>query len=902
MALLKALTAGLRSMFHRREAEHEMDDDLRQYLEAAVQEKLKTGMTRDDAIRAARVEMGSFESIKDGIRAASWETSLESLARDLQYSFRTLRTNLGFSIVVVLTLALGIGANTAIFSLFDSLMLRALPIERPQELLSIGRRSPGSSQPNPSFTNPIWEQVRDHSQAFASAFAWSNDHLDLSDGGPVHYADTLWVSGDFFHGLGIRPAAGRLFTAADDRRGCASTAVLGNAFWLRRFAGDEHVVGASITLNRHPFQVVGVAQPGFFGITVGQSFDVAIPLCAADIFDSPQLRRLDTRSWWWLTIAARQKPGITLTQTNSILAAISPQVFAAVVPQNWDAQGRHRFMQAALSAQPASNTTFGVRSQFAEPLRVLLAIVGMVLLIACANIASLMMARSSTRRKELAVRLALGASRSRLIRQLLTESLLLSTLGAICGAFIARWVSVLLVRYISTTRNKIFLDLSIDARVLAFTAAIAVLTGILFGILPAFRSTRVSLTPAMKGGVDESTPRRLHSARWIVSAQIALSLALVAAAGLFLRSFLKLATLDIGFERNNVLVIDTHLQTAKIPAPAQHATIADIESRLRAVPGVVSASYSWNTPMSGYSWDDYVESDVPDRPSGEERIAWFNFISPGYFETLRTPLLSGRTFNSHDTKESPKVAIISATFARRFFPNRDPLGRNFYIDPKPGKPAARIQVVGVVKDSKYESLREKTGPIAFYPLTQMPGVAFENLSFELRTAISPLSLLGPVQSAIGEVNKAVPLEFRTLSQQLDDNIVTERALALLSTFFGGLALLLALVGLYGTLSYFVAQRQKEFGLRMALGARPGYIVSLVMRDIALVLAAGLGIGVAISLVSVGVLRKLLYGLAPRDPLTILFTVLLLASVAIIAAWLPARRAGRIDPMVALRHE
>ncbi|HLJ50510.1 MAG TPA: ABC transporter permease [Bryobacteraceae bacterium] len=902
MSLLKSFTAGLRSLFRRRQADHEMDDDLRQFLEASVEDKIRRGMNRNDAIRAARVEMGSFESVKDGIRSASWETGLESFGRDLRHSVRVLRTNAGFSIVVILTLALGIGANTAIFSLFDALMLRALPIERPQELLRIGRLNPHyDSEPNPTFTNPLWEQIRDRPEALSNAFAWSNDRLDLSQGGAVQYANTLWVSGDYFRALGIRPAAGRLLTTGDDRRGCAPTAVLSNAFWQQRFGGDERAIGSSITLNNHAFQLVGVAPRGFSGITVGRSFDVAVPLCAADVIDSPQTRRLDIRAWWWLNIAARPKPGFSPAQINASLAAISPQVFGAVVPQNWDPQGRRNFVKSLLSAEPASDITGGIRTQFGQPLRVLLAIVGVVLLIACANIASLMMARSSNRRKEIAVRLALGASRARLIRQLLAESLLLSFAGAVLGTFVARWASALLVRYISTTRNQVFLDLSIDGRVLAFTAAIATLTGILFGILPAFRSTHVSLSPAMKGDADATPTRRLHSGKWIVSAQIALSLALVAAAGLFLRSFVKLASLEIGFQQDNVLIINTNLQTAKVPVAARLSTADAIESRLRAVPGVLSAAHSWNTPVSGYGWNDYVGSDTPDGPSGEDRLVWFNFISPGYFETLRTSLLSGRNFNAHDTPESQKVAIVSATFARKFFRNRDPIGGIFYIDPKAGKANAPILVVGVVKDSKYESLREETASIAFYPLSQIPGNA-ETMSFELRTAVSPLSLVGPIQSAVGEVNKAIPLDFRTLSRQLEDNIVTERVLALLSTFFGGLALLLAMVGLYGTLSYLVARRQKEFGVRMALGARPGFIVSLVMRDIAIVLAAGLGAGIAISLSSVGVLRKLLFGLAPRDAVTITSTVILLAAVAIVAAWLPARRAGRIDPMVALRHE
>jgi putative ABC transport system permease protein len=903
MPLLRPFWDGLRNLFGKRRAEREMDDELRHYLDAAIQDNLRTGMSRTEAVRAARVHMGSFEAIKDEVRSAGWESIVESLSRDVRYGLRTLRANGAFSAVVVLTLALGIGANTAIFSLFNAVILRSLPVEKPEELIQVGRRQPRHAGPDMGtvFTNPLWEQIRDRQNVFSGSFAWSDDRMDMAQGGAVQYVETTWVSGDYFRTLGVRPAAGRLLTADDDRRGCAATAVLSYDFWRVRFGGQDRAIGGNISLDHRPFQILGVASPGFFGATVGKKFDVAIPLCAADVFDAPARRRLDIRAWWWLDVAGRLKPGVTAAQAQAGLAAISPAVMAATVPPRWDAEGKKQYQSTLLSSTPAATGVSYLRTQFAQPLKILMAIVGMVLLIACANIASLLMARSTSRLKEVAVRLALGASRWRLIRQLLTESLMLSAAGALLGVLIARWASAVLVGYISTYSNSVFLDLSPDTRVLAFTAAVTGLTGVLFGILPAFRSTRVSLTPAMRGDTEAGGRAGFTGGKWMVAAQLALSLALVAAAGLLLRSFANLALLDMGFDRQNVLLVNATFRTSNVVGERRLAAANQIEERLRNLPGVRSAGLSWNTPVTGMGWNQDVISDAPGAPKGEDRLTWFNFISPGYFETLRSPLLSGRNFTARDTKAAPKVAIVTQTMARRFFPNIDPIGRYIHVDGEAGEPAPSIQVVGVVKDSKYESLREKTAPIAFFPLSQMPG-PFDRATFELRTAVSPMSLATAVQGAVDAVDKSISIDFRKLSDQVSDNIVTERVLALLSAFFGGLALLLAMVGLYGTLSYLVAQRKKEFGVRMALGAQPASIVSLVMRDMAAVLAGGVIGGLAIALASSGLLRKMLFGLAPRDGVTMSATVILLCAVALAAAWLPARRAARTDPMNALRHE
>jgi predicted permease len=633
---------------------------------------------------------------------------------------------------------------------------------------------------------------------------------------------------------------------------------------------------------------------------VGRNFDVAIPICAAAQFDGKN-SRLEGRSWWWLNVVGRIKPGVSLSKLAARLGALSPQVFAAALPQDWDTDGQKGFLRQGLVTTPAATGTSTLRKQFDRPLQLLMVVVGLVLLIACANIASLMLARGAARQKELAMRQALGASRFRLIRQLFTECVLLSSAGAVLGILLARWGTALLVRYISTARNAVSLDLSLDSRVLGFTLAIAVFTSVLFGLLPALRATRVSLAVAMKGSqaIKSGHPSRFR--HWIVAAQVALSLVLLVAAGLFLRSFAKLATLDIGFDRDNVLIVSASLRTAKVPPNQQFSTCEAIETKLRALPGVISAGRSVMTPISGSGWNGWIQTEWTKALTGRRSIAWFSFVSPGYFQALRMTLLAGRNFNDGDTKTAPAVAIVNQTLARRFFPDLNPIGKTFRIQDIGGKPGPPIEVVGVVKDSKYRSAREEASPIAFFPATQIPeGGQAE--TFELRTGVRPSALVSEVQAAVGEVNKQIPLEFHTLAEQVDDSLVQERMLALLSGFFGALALLLAMVGLYGTLSYLVAQRQTEFGIRMALGAGPGSILRLVMRSVFAVLAVGVVAGIGLSLAATRVLQQLLFGLGPRDAATMTAAAVVLSAVALITGYLPARRATKVNPMVALRNE
>jgi len=904
MTLLAQLRSWLHSLLRRSDLERDMDAELRFHLETCADDLVRAGIPLDEAMRRARREFGGLERAKEECRDARGITFLESLLQDIRYALRTLRNSPVFTAIAIFTLALGIGANTAIFSLIDTVVLRMLPVRNPQELVQLSRFDPSrGGQGDLYFTNAIWEQVRyHHDDLFSSALAWSTDRFDLAQGGAVQNANGIFVSGDFFNALGVRPAAGRLLTVADDQRGCPALAVISYGFWQDHFGGAPNALGSTLSLNHHPFQIIGVSSPRFYGLDVGTKFDIAIPICSAPIFDG-QHSRIDARSWWWLAIMARVMPGITPQQLKARLAVFSPSVFAGAVPDDWDPEDQKKFRNWSLLSTPAATGKSDLRTQFDQPLNILMAVVGLVLLIACGNIASLMFARAVSRSKEIAVRKALGASRLRLIRQLLTECLLLSSAGGLLGFFFARWGTALLVRYLSTAGNNVFLDLSLDGRILAFTAAIAVFTGILFGVLPAFRSTRVSLTSAMKGGQAEQTDRglRFRPGKWIVASQVALSLVLLVVAGLFLHSMLKLATLDIGFDRSNVLLVSSDLKLTSVP-PKQYLAVQDeIETRLRSLPGVVSVGRSVRTPVSNFEWDQHILVDSPNAPKGDDAETFLNFVSPGYFPTLRTPLLEGRNFAATDTKTSAPVAIVNEIFARKFFPGITPVGKYIRTDWGLSKTTAPIQIVGVVKDSKYESLREKPISQAFFPADQiLDNEQYAN--FEIRAGERPSALISLVQDSVAQVDRTIPLDFSSLSQQVDDSLIQERLLATLSAFFGALALLLAMIGLYGALSYLATQRRTEFSIRLALGAPPVSILRLVLRDVVIVLVAGSAAGIAISLASIGLLQRVLFGLTPHDPLTMLSSVAILAAVALVASYLPARRAMRTDPMQALRYE
>ena len=898
--------------------EAEIADELAQHLEDRYQELLALGVKDDEARRTTMEELKEEDLLVRGLWPVErdlyrgpivWGKDsgnfFSGIVQDIRYALRLLRKTPLITGVALLSLALGIGANTAIFSLIDAVVLRMLPVQNPEQLARILFRSPGSPRPRQSVTNPIWEQVRDHQDAFSGVIAWSPQVFDLAKGGEVNNINGIYASGDYFTVLGVRPAAGRLMTASDDVRGCGGVAVLGYGFWQSRYAGAESAVGSLIRLNGHAFPIIGVAQRGFFGTDVGDKLDVAIPTCAEAVLAGKD-SSLDVRDDWWLAMMGRLKPGVTVEQADARMKVLSAPVFGAAAPQDWPAKYQDRFRKNTFAILPGATGTGGfrgLRQEYSQPLEILMFVVALVLLIACANIASLLLARSAARQKEIAVRLSLGASRARLIRQVLTESVVLSGTGAILGVLFARWGSALLVRFVSTQQSQVFLDLKMDSRVLAFTIAITVLCGLLFGILPALRSTRVDAMSAIKEGQSQAAGGRSHSSavRWIVAAQVALSLILLIGTGLFIHTFANLMTLDAGFDRNNVLMVETNIHNAGIAEPARAPLYGQMLGKLQAIPGVVSASQCWMMPLSGYQWDNSVTAPGHPLPAGVDPDTLLNWVTPGYFETMRTPLLEGRTFDGRDSATSTAVVIVNQLLARRYFGSQSPIGEHL-LGGSEGMLRQPMEIIGVVQDAKYTSLRDDFQPEAYFSLSQIQKNVDEHTTFEIRTAMTPSALIPAVRDALASVNTMASLQFTTLKQQADDSVQQQHLMAVLSGFFGGLALLLTAIGLYGVMAYVVTQRTHEIGIRMALGAQQASILRLVMRDAAIVLAAGTAAGLLSSIWITRLVKGLLFGLTPGDPSTVALAIIALVAVALFACYIPARRAMRVDPMVALRYE
>jgi putative ABC transport system permease protein len=820
---------------------------------------------------------------------------LDSLRQDVRYALRNLRSSPGFATVAILSLALGIGANTAIFSLIDAVMLKFLPVSHPEELLQVTFEGNESN-----FTNPIWEELRGRQQTFSGVFAWGLARFNLNRGGEARYAPGVWASGEFFHTLGVPPALGRTLTATDDKRGCAATAVLGYDFWQKEYGGQRSVLGRSILLDGHPFAIIGVAAPGFSGLQVGSAADVIVPICSEPVIRGI-LSQLDERSSWWLNVVGRPKAGLDARRVTAALKTIAPDVFAATVPPGWPPESKRGYQRRTFETVPAGSGVSYVRAQYRQALLVLMGMVGVVLLIACANVANLLLARAASRQREIAIRIAIGAERARLIRQLLTESLLLSFAGAALGALFAKWGCGVLLGFLPSFGTRAFLDLTVDARVLSFTIGVALLTGLLFGIAPALRGTRVDPQAAMKtnsrGVVGGHS--RFNLGKALVLLQVALSMVLLAGAGLMLGTFRKLATADAGFEPERVLLIRTDLRNAHYPEDRLPAAFEEMRQRIKDLPGVLSASFSDITPISGNSSNNIIEVEGFVAKSRRDSIAWTNRVSPGFFETFGTPLLAGRDFDQHDVAGAPLVAIANEALAKKFFRGTNPVGRYFRTNLfKPGPP---IEIVGLVKDAKYRNLREDALPTFYTPHPQEKR-SFPGTTFELRTGGPVENLIPTVRSALAAVNRDVTLEFRTLAVQVAESLNRERLLATLSGFFGALALLLATVGLYGVISYNVARRGNEIGIRMALGAARARVLRMILTEVVVLIGIGLAIGVATALASARLIASLLYGVAPTDPLTFSLAAIILAAVAALAGFLPAHRASRLDPMTALRDE
>jgi putative ABC transport system permease protein len=830
--------------------------------------------------------------------------ALDQLVLDLRHSARVLGKAPGFAAVATLSLALGIGANTAIFSIVNAVILKVLPVRDPERLVSLvlDKSARGkAAEPASYYTNPIWEEIRDHQHVLEGVSAYASQPFDIGRGGQVQRVSGMFVSGRFLDVVGPRPWIGRTFTDDDDRRGGGRdgpTAVLGYAFWRDQYGASPGVIGSTLRIEGNAFTVIGVTPPGFFGLEVGKSFDVAVPIGTEPLIRGQENSRLDARGAWWLNIAGRLKPGQTLDQAGAGLRAMQPAIRHATVPQE-SPLGEH--FTDPLDVSSATTGISWMREDYRPSLFILMAVVSLVLAIACANLANLLLARATTRRNEFAVRLAIGASRGRLVRQLLTESVLLATAGALLGVGFAHVASRAIVRGLSSNRSPVFVDVSADWRVLVFTAGVTMATVVLFGMAPAIRSTRVSANDALKaGGRGIATGwRRFNLEKILMTAQIALSLVLVFGASLFVRSFATLATLDPGFNASGIVQAGTNLARTDIP-PARRLLVYDqLAASLRAIPGVESVAAVQIPPVRGDMLNSRVKVEGFTPTTGRDTRLLSNRVSSGYFRVMQTPFYAGRDFSERDTVNSPGVVIINQAAMSRFFHGESPIGRVIYVEIEHDA-WEPLTVVGVVSNTAYQSLRETPPPLMYFALSQQapPGTF---ITFVLR-GTGTTAVAQAVTAAGRAIDPNITFDFRSLETQLADSLIQERLLAMLPGFFGMVALFTAAIGLYGMVSLAVTRRRNELGVRMALGAAPRGIVWLVLRDMAFITGVGLMAGVALAFASGRLVTALLYGLTPTDPATAALAVALLGGVALLAGYLPARRAARLDPMIALRDE
>jgi putative ABC transport system permease protein len=905
---IRAALAGL-NLDPAREAQ--VVEELSQHLSDRYEEMLLAGSSPEFAQQTLRGEL-TDGSLVSGLRATlpkappplstgkdGNERWSASLGRDLRHAARLLRLNSGFATVAIVSLALGIGANTTIFQILDAVRLRTLPVARPAQLArvrvvkSVGGRAGNFYSNYSDLTGAIWTGIREHQQGFSSIAVWAPFRFNLGHGGQARYADALLVSGNYFSVLGQQPSLGRLLSPSDDFRACgADAAVISYGFWQREFGGRPDAVGSKLTLSGNSFEVVGITRPSFFGLEVGKTFDVAVPLCTDPLF-STHGALFDKPTTWWLSAVGRLKPGWTLEQASTQLAAISPGIFASTLPSTYDAVDRKSYLNFVLGAVPESTGVSDLRRHYEDPLWLLLALSGLVLLIACANLANLMLARAGVRQREMALRLSLGATRSRLIRQLLAESLLLALLGTTAGALLAQFLSRLLISFLATQGNPVFVDLAPDWRVLGFTAGVAILTCILFGLAAALQASRTDPGVAMKAAVRGASAGRerllLRSA--LVISQVALSLVLLSTAFLFTRTLRNLLLLNAGFRQDHLLVVNVDYSSVRLPASRQMAFKQELLTQIRAVPGVSSAAETLIIPLDRSGWDDNI--DFPGGPQRQDIT--MNRVSPGYFATMETPLLAGRDFGPTDTPLSPRVAIVSQTLARKYYSNVDPLGKLFADDD------TTYQIVGVVGDTKYYGLRDQPLPIVYASFTQANGPE-QTSALLVRSSEDPGALTSSIQRAAAGLNPGMVLDFSVFSTQVRDGLLRERLMATLSGFFGALAVILATVGLYGVISYMVVRRRSEIGIRMALGASRGAILAMVLREAVLLVGVGVAVGSALAFFAGNAAAAMLYGLKPHDPLTLLASIIGLVAVAMLASFVPARRAAIADPMAALREE
>jgi len=867
-----------------------------------IDDNMTQGMSREEAERDARRRFGSPTAMRERVSAEDAALGLEGLWIDIRGASRIFSKSPGFAIVVMATLALGIGANTAIFELLDAVLLQSLPVKNPQELAQVRVVNMDKARGSlftgyPAVTNLIWEQLRKDHPGFSGIASWRDVEFSRDSGGDVRSVNGLYVSGEFFQMLGVHPVVGRVFTAEDDRPGCGLPgAIISDGFWHREFGGNP-ALGQMLRLNDKPVEIIGITPANFFGVAVGSNFDVAVPICSQPSLETTDLLNRSTK--WWLSVIGRVDPQWSLDRVATRLGAVSPGIFASTVRADYPRESVKDYLAMKLTAEPSPSGVSLLRDTYSDPLRFLLGIAGLVLLITCANLASLMLARTAARERDMAVRLAIGAERWRLMRFVLLESLLLAMGGAISGAGVAQALSRGLVAYLTTADDPISLEFKMDWRLFAFLLGISLLTCVLFGLAAALRASRTAPGAAMKAGARGVTAGRgrLGFRGVLVVSQVALSLVLLFSALLFTESLRNLLSEDVGFEPKGVLIAKLNLKRLQIPVEGRVAFKRQVLDRIRSIPGIEEAADTNIVPLGDEGWGNSVWIDGHD--STVRQDSNFSSVSPSYFETLRIPMVAGRDFNNNDTPQSSRVAVVNEAFAKKLGLGAHPIGARFWREATPSMPAELNLIVGVVKDTKYRRIRRPAGPIAYLALTQ-DSAPDNTMQVLVRAKMPTAEEEQAIRNTLHNVSSGISYEFEGLQDNIQHSLLAERLLATLSSFFGALAVLLAMTGLYGVISYTVTERTIEIGIRMALGAQRIKITGMILSKAATLLATGLVLGAGLSMAAASVAGALLFGLKPRDPATLAVATALLTVAAVAASLVPSIRAANLNPIDSLR--
>ncbi|HEY1756497.1 MAG TPA: ABC transporter permease [Bryobacteraceae bacterium] len=920
MRLWSELAGRARYLFQRRRFNQELDDEIQFHIETRAAELEQSGLKRVEARFQARREFGKIGQSKETTRRMFGAATLDGILQDLSYGARQLKRSPGFAITAILSLALGIGANTAIFQLLNAVRLRSLPVRDPQQLMEVkiaGDARFGTHNSWDSLTYPLWEQIRDHQESFSGVFAWSFGDLSFGEGDSARTVRIAWVSGAAFPTLGVRAEKGRLIQAGDDRKNCPAIAVLGYGFWQRQYGGEDSAVGSSLALadpyqpTAASFSVVGVTEPAFAGLEVGRPFDLALPFCAKQrLFRADGEDSLTNRSLFWVGVIGRLKNGVTANQAARQLEASSAPWFEAAAPNDYDATPMGVWRRYRLTAEPRPRGIGQLRENYETPLWLLLGITALVLTIACVNLANLLLARSNARVREYSVRMALGASRARVVSQLFWESLLIALCGAVAGTGLAAVLSRAVVRVVSMQMEGVQLDLGLDWRagldwrVIAFIAGVAIAASVSFGLSTALYATRANAMRGANGGARNTTldRRRFAFQRILIAGQMAISLVLVIASLLFVRSFHNLLSIDPGFRQQGLNFFFVDFVRAGLPKDGMRPFANSLLDQVRAVPGVESAALSTFLPLAGGNWMLLIHVPGHEEAPGEDAACQFAWVSPGYFATLGIPLTAGRDFQESDSAGAPRALIVNQDFVQKYFKKyENPIGRTVRSLREPNYPDTLYEIVGVVKSARHSNLRDAHEPVAYAPDLQHPNI-YPTGTIAVRSTM-PLASLS---KSIGGTLRKIPGVRVNATLNLRERVLTglsrERLLAWLSGFFGVLALVLATIGLYGVVSYMVSARRKEIGIRIALGATQSAVVSMILRHTAFLLLGGLLAGAALSFALSKSIANLLYGLAPDDPLSFGAAAFVLVAIGLAASGIPARKSAQLDPNVTLREE